>query len=132
MQPFIEKRREQIAELCRRYHVRRLAVFGSAARDDFDPARSAVDVMVEFEPEADDDFLGNFYGFREGLEALFGRKVDLIREGVIRNPYRLRSIKAHRVNLCSVSCARICRMSPRRRGDLPVHRRFQLRTVRTG
>ena len=41
--------REQIADFCRRHHVRRLALFGSVIRDDFTPA-SDIDVLVEFEP----------------------------------------------------------------------------------
>ncbi len=47
----IEARRTDIAELCRRFHVSRLDVFGSAARgSDFDPDRSDVDVMVTYRP----------------------------------------------------------------------------------
>lgn len=50
MRPEIEQHRAAIAELCRRYRVRRLEVFGSAARgDDFDPARSDFDFLAEFE-----------------------------------------------------------------------------------
>jgi len=45
MQPFIAEKREEIAALCRQHHVRRLSVFGSAARDDFDPATSDIDVL---------------------------------------------------------------------------------------
>ena len=49
MQDFIAAKREEIAEFCRKHHVRRLAVFGSAARDDFNSATSDVDIIVEFE-----------------------------------------------------------------------------------
>lgn len=63
-----------LAEICRRYHVRRLALFGSVLRDDFGP-ESDIDVLVEFEP-------GNIPGFgvarlQRELAALFGRPVDL-------------------------------------------------------
>ena len=50
MQAFLTARLPEIAELCRAHHVRRLAVFGSAVREDFDPARSDIDLLVEFEP----------------------------------------------------------------------------------
>ena len=51
MLPFIEAQRAAIAELCRRFHVRRLDVFGSAARGtDFDPSRSDVDLLVSYHP----------------------------------------------------------------------------------
>jgi hypothetical protein len=52
MQPLIEASRAQLAQLCREHHVRRLEVFGSAARADFDPASSDLDFLVEFEPMA--------------------------------------------------------------------------------
>ena len=71
----IEVPREQIAEFCRRHHIRWLALFGSVLRDDFTP-ESDVDVLVEFEP-------GQRYTYftlaqiEEDLSGLLGRKVDL-------------------------------------------------------
>jgi len=44
--------REKIAEFCRARGIRKLSLFGSVLRDDFDPARSDVDVLAEFEPDA--------------------------------------------------------------------------------
>lgn len=68
--------REQIAEFCRRRHVRKLALFGSVLRDDFRPD-SDVDVLVEFEPGHTPGFFGLF-DMQEELSALFGgRTVDL-------------------------------------------------------
>jgi uncharacterized protein len=99
MQDFIAAKREEIAELCRQHHVRRLSVFGSAARDDFNPATSDVDVLVSFDPSADSAYTKNYYSLREQLEALFHREVDLVREGVIRNPYRVQSIEESKVEL---------------------------------
>lgn len=66
----------QIAEICRRYHVRELMLFGSALREDFRPD-SDFDLLVEFEPDAPIGLieLGNMEG---ELEDLFGRKVDLV------------------------------------------------------
>jgi predicted nucleotidyltransferase len=51
MQPFVAARKAEIEAICRRFHVRRLDLFGSAARDDFDPARSDIDFLVEYEPD---------------------------------------------------------------------------------
>jgi hypothetical protein len=93
MQDFILAKREEIAELCRRHHVRRLSVFGSATRDDFDPATSDVDLLVEFDTDSIDRYARNFFSLEESMVSLFDRKVDLITEGVIKNPYRLRSIE---------------------------------------
>jgi predicted nucleotidyltransferase len=99
MQDFILAKREEIAELCRKHHVRRLSIFGSAARDDFNPATSDVDLLVEFEVPAIERYARNFYSLEEGMVSLFGRKVDLITEGTIRNPYILRRIEQHREQL---------------------------------
>jgi predicted nucleotidyltransferase len=67
---------EAIVSLCRRYQVRELAVFGSALRDDFSPG-SDVDLLVEFEEDAQIGFLGLSRLQRE-LSALLGRRVDLV------------------------------------------------------
>lgn len=95
MHPEILRHKDAIAALCRRFGVTRLEVFGSAARgEDFDPARSDVDLLVEFTPEARFDFAG-FADLKDALEALFGRRVDLVDRPAIeksRNPIRRRSI----------------------------------------
>ncbi len=74
--PRIPIPRNQLVELCRRYHVRRLALFGSVLRDDFRPD-SDVDVLVSFQPDARVGFLALGRMKRE-LSALFQRPVDLV------------------------------------------------------
>lgn len=93
MQPIIEKHRAKLAALCRRFRVQRLDLFGSAARGDFDPARSDFDFLVEFEPDAPGPALDRYFGFKEALEALLGRPVDLVGKRDMRNPYLRRSIE---------------------------------------
>lgn len=66
---------EQIADFCARHHIRRLALFGSVLRDDFNPD-SDVDVVVEFEPGHTPDFF-RFVDMQDELSELLGRKVDL-------------------------------------------------------
>jgi predicted nucleotidyltransferase len=94
MLPLIAEHRAEIAALCRRFGVRRLAVFGSAARGaDFDPQRSDVDFLVEFAAQ-DGDF-ARFGDFKEALEALLARRVDLVDRKAIeasRNYIRKRHI----------------------------------------
>ncbi len=93
----ISLHREELQALCRRFHVRRLDVFGSAARDDFDAARSDLDFLVEFDHNASDALtLTTFFGFKESLEKLFGRSVDLVEPGAVRNPYMKASIERSR------------------------------------
>jgi hypothetical protein len=74
--------RKRIAAFCRAHRIRRLAVFGSALRDDFGP-ESDVDVLVEFEPEARVGFLALARAARD-LSALLGRSVDLVPQGGLK------------------------------------------------
>src|SRR3712207_820041 len=67
---------ESLAELCRRYQVRELSIFGSAVRDAFRPD-SDIDLLVDFQPNAGIGLL-DFIGLQQDLEALLGRKVDLV------------------------------------------------------
>jgi len=91
----IETHREQIAELCRRYGVRRLELFGSAARgDDFETGRSDIDFVVDF---IDDDprTLGHILDLEREFNDLLGRPVDLMTRRALdrsRNYIRRRSI----------------------------------------
>ena len=64
----------KIADFCRRHHIRVLAVFGSALRDDFRPD-SDLDVLVEFDPEHTPGLA--FFGMEQELSEMLGRKVDL-------------------------------------------------------
>jgi predicted nucleotidyltransferase len=66
--------KQKIADFCRRHHVRKLAVFGSALREDFRPD-SDLDVLVEFEPGHTPGLA--FFGMEQELSELLGRKVDL-------------------------------------------------------
>jgi uncharacterized protein len=89
MTPLVACRRAEIADLCRRYHVRRLQVFGSAGGDsgDFDPARSDVDFLVAFDEAAGRSSLKTFFRLKEDLEKLLQRPVDLVSAQALRNPY---------------------------------------------
>ena len=68
--------KDEISDFCRRHHIGRLAIFGSALRDDFEP-ESDVDVLVDFIPGHTPGFFGLFE-MEEELSGLFGgRKIDL-------------------------------------------------------
>jgi len=84
MHPLIENNRDAITKLCRLHGVRKLEVFGSILRDDFDPDNSDVDVVVEFEPQAASSFT-NFLRLKESLSALLKRPVDLLELRAVRN-----------------------------------------------
>mgnify|MGYP001607161782 FL=1 len=90
MSPRIPLDRERITELCRRYRVSELSLFGSVLRDDFGP-NSDVDVLVEFEPRADLS-LTDLIALQDELGALFRRPVDLVDKHGLRNPFRRHAI----------------------------------------
>jgi predicted nucleotidyltransferase len=71
-----EPYRDQIAALCRQYHVRELAVFGSALGPNFGP-QSDIDLLVSFEPDAKIGLFA-FLDLQAELSALVERKVDLV------------------------------------------------------
>lgn len=97
MHPLIQEKRADIAALCRRYGVRHLEVFGSAARGgDFDPVRSDADFLVEFKPQSDMPPLEEFFGFQADLSRLLERPVDLVEARAVRNPYVLANINRTR------------------------------------
>ena len=79
--------RHDIAVLCRRHHIRRLSVFGSALRDDFSTA-SDVDILVEFEREHTPGF--GFIDVQDELAQLLGRRVDLSTAGFLDTAVRER------------------------------------------
>ena len=95
----IDVHRAELAELCRRHHVLRLSVFGSATRDDFDPQRSDFDFLVEFEPLAPGQYADAYFGLLESLERLLERPVDLVVASAIKNPYFRESVDQTKVLL---------------------------------
>jgi uncharacterized protein len=96
----ISSRREELEELCRRFHVRRLDLIGSAAGDDFDPERSDLDFLVEFDRRAPEALsFKTYFGLKESLEALFGRSVDLVESSAVRNPYFKATIERSRESI---------------------------------
>ena len=70
---------EQIAEFCRARGIRRLGLFGSVLREDFDPQRSDVEVLAEFAPGVRPGL--RFFGYGKELADLVGHRVDFNTEG---------------------------------------------------
>lgn len=76
----------EIAEICKRYGVRRLELFGSATTDAFDPRRSDFDFLLEFNANPSNLF-NRYFGLKESLESLYDREVDLVMVGAMKNPF---------------------------------------------
>ena len=85
----IEIPKDRIAKFCRRHHIRKLALFGSVLRDDFQPG-SDVDVLVEFDP----DFMPGleFFSLESELSDILGRKVDLNTPAFLSRYFRDRTL----------------------------------------
>lgn len=84
----IEVNLQKIVELCRKFHVRRLWVFGSILTPRFN-AESDIDLCVDFEWDKIPllDSADNFFGFQFALEDLLNRRVDITDDSAVRNPY---------------------------------------------
>ncbi len=97
MHAAIADKREEVTELCRRYGVARLEVFGSAARGtDFDPQTSDADFLVEFRLDHGRAPLQQYFDFAEALRQTLGRSVDLVESGAVQNPYMRAAINKSR------------------------------------
>jgi len=93
----IEENREVLKDLCKKYKVRRLELFGSALTDkNFDTETSDLDFLVEFLPLKQGEYADTYFGLLEALENLFNRHVDLVMSRAIKNPYFLEAINKNR------------------------------------
>ncbi len=100
MHAAIAEKRDELVELCQRYDVAWLDVFGSAARGtDFDPQTSDADFLVEFKFISTKEPFQQYFGFAEALRQILGRPVDLIESGAIQNPYLRESINKSRESI---------------------------------
>lgn len=86
MTAFLHSKLPAIRELCARHHVRSLSAFGSVIRGDFGPD-SDVDLLVDFASMDSANSFRRFFDFKEELELLLKRPVDLITSGSICNPF---------------------------------------------
>lgn len=92
-------RRPVLEELCRHFEVERLDVFGSAARGDFVPGQSDIDLLVRFaHPEAP-GYADRYLAFAESVESALGCPVDLLTERSLRNPFLVEQVSRDRLPL---------------------------------
>lgn len=96
MNRLIEEKRQQLELVCRRHHVARIELFGSATGPGFDPARSDLDFLVTFQELGADQYADAYFGLLEDLQALFQRPVDLVVASAIQNPYFRQAVDSTR------------------------------------
>lgn len=95
----IENHRAQLQALCRKHRVKTLEIFGSAANGAFDPERSDLDFLVDFQLMEPGRHSKAYFGLLFDLEDMFHRKIDLVETPAVSNPYFLRSINQNRTVL---------------------------------
>ncbi len=87
----IDNNIESLKKLCTIYHVEKMYLFGSALTTNFNN-KSDVDLLVKFKPIELSQYFDNYINFKEKLETLFGREVDLLEQQTLRNPILIKSI----------------------------------------
>ncbi|MBM3289902.1 MAG: hypothetical protein FJY92_07090 [Candidatus Hydrogenedentes bacterium] len=95
----IEQNRNAIEDLCRRYGVKSLDVFGSAVDATFEAGRSDIDFWVEFFPKPPGQYADDFFALEDALKDLLGTRVDLVEAKAQRNPYFIEAVNASKVPL---------------------------------
>ena len=88
----LSRNRDAVRDLCQAQRVLGLEIFGSATREDFDPGRSDLDFLVEFQDPDRPGIADRFMGLAEGLEQIFKHKVDLVTKRSLKNPIFIGSI----------------------------------------
>lgn len=99
MIPAVADRSEELHQLCVRYRVLRLGLFGSAASANNFADASDLDFIVEFQPIPVAEYADAYFGLLESLQLLFGHPVDLVVESAIENPYFRESVEETRTPL---------------------------------
>lgn len=100
MTPLIQKNLSQVSDLCSRFGVQTLEVFGSAASpnaDISDNPNHDIDFLVEFSRDDSNSLFHRYFGLMEALEQLFDRKIDLVSAGALTNPYFIASVNQSRL-----------------------------------
>ena len=93
----IEQHLSQIRALCGKYGVRRLELFGSAARGDFDWQSSDLDFLIQFHDLGWQGSFKRYMGLKLALEDLLERNVDLVEIGAVTNPHFIQVANRYRL-----------------------------------
>ncbi len=87
----VEIHKERLTDLCERYHVDQLYLFGSALGLNF-TSESDIDFLVKFKPIDLAGYFENYMNLKQELELLFDRRIDLLEEQTLKNPVLIKSI----------------------------------------
>lgn len=95
---FIHSKIKPITELCLKHKVKNLFAFGSVIREDFN-TKSDVDLLVDFNENDPIQYSNLYFEFKERLETLLKRKIDLLEERAIKNPYFKQELEQTKVKI---------------------------------
>ena len=93
----IEDHKQIIERICKDLRVKRPDLVGSASKEDFEPGRSDIDVLVEFDGR--DRLFDLYFELKTRLEEQLGRQVDVIQDSAVKNPYVRRSLNQDKVRI---------------------------------
>lgn len=99
MKRIIEENLPALAALCEKYGVARLEIFGSAASGTFNANISDLDFLVAFKPLDQMNAADQYFGLLADIEILFSRRIDLVMERAMKNPYFIKSVEQNRRTL---------------------------------
>ena len=88
----IENNRLELQRLCKKYDIQTMYLFGSATGTDFNSS-SDIDILIAFKEIPFDKYTDNYFELHENFEKLFNRKVDLLTERSLTNPYFIQSVE---------------------------------------
>ena len=88
----IDRNKQELQTLCEKYDIKTMHVFGSATTSDFNDS-SDIDILISFKEIPFEKYTDNYFELHEMLEKLFNRKVDLLTERSLSNPYFIKSIE---------------------------------------
>ena len=91
MLSFIENYKSELNQLCEKYDVKTMYVFGSVTTSEFNEL-SDIDILISFKQISFEKYTDNYFDLHEQLEKLFGRKVDLLTDRSLSNPYFIESV----------------------------------------
>jgi len=97
MNRLIEEKRAELERACRRHHVRKIELFGSATGPSFDAEHSDLDFLVTFHDLGAGEYADAYFGLLEDLGTVFGRPVDLVVDSAFKNPYFRQAVESTRM-----------------------------------
>ena len=92
----VKKHIDELENICRKYNVRRMELFGSAVVGDFNEQSSDLDFLVEFLPLKPGRYADTYFDLLFELEDLFDRRIDLVMPNAIKNQYFLEAVNKNR------------------------------------